>query len=580
MAATLMILKYFLVILLAAFSLFLSAETKKDYKNLFIEADQIKTADFRKFQQIILELEQNRESFTEKQLLELEYFKAYAAGYTGNYSQSIEMFKTLIPKVTEPDFRFKLLTSLANLYSFSRNFPNSFASLFEAFSFENEIKSPEIKEKGFLVAAVIYNLAQLHPEALEHAEVVKKKHTSVKSLCIAEQLIAEAHYSLRNPIDINQINQSIDNCRLNGEMLVADIFQRILPQKLLDEQNYSLAEQQLNKFIPAVESHQYPRLTADYYLFMAKAKFGLHKYSEAEVWLDKTLELSKTLGFTQPLVESYLMLSDIYKKSGNFELALDYYKKYADAEKAYRDDLSEKQLAYQLAKGEVLQKNQKIKLLEKDNSVLTLRNELNQTNTENQQLFIALLTFSIIFLTYFALRTLKSKQYYRLLAENDNLTGISNRFHFTDKVKKILEGSNKLGQIDSFLIFDLDFFKQINDQYGHLTGDWVLQTVVAHSKQFVRNLDVFGRIGGEEFAIYLPACTAEKAALLAEILRDAISQIDYSGSGHPIKMTASFGVTATDRSGYELKKLFRDADHALYQSKHQGRNQVSLFEEV
>ncbi len=138
---------YFFICLLAASSCVYSAENTHDYSTVFKEADQIKTADFRRFQKIIIELEKSSEHLTKQQLLELEYFKAYSAGYTGNYSQSIEMFKNLIPRATDPDFKFKLLTSLANLYSFSRNFPSSFSSLFEAFSFENQVTSSEIKEK-------------------------------------------------------------------------------------------------------------------------------------------------------------------------------------------------------------------------------------------------------------------------------------------------------------------------------------------------------------------------------------------------------------------------------------------------
>jgi diguanylate cyclase (GGDEF)-like protein len=93
----------------------------------------------------------------------------------------------------------------------------------------------------------------------------------------------------------------------------------------------------------------------------------------------------------------------------------------------------------------------------------------------------------------------------------------------------------------------------------------------------MRNNDVFGRIGGEEFAVLLPGCQTDKAALLAEICRDAIASIDSRDSGFAFVLTASFGVSGSGTSGYVLKQLLSDADNAMYQAKATGRNTVMAF---
>ena len=93
----------------------------------------------------------------------------------------------------------------------------------------------------------------------------------------------------------------------------------------------------------------------------------------------------------------------------------------------------------------------------------------------------------------------------------------------------------------------------------------------------MRNNDVFGRIGGEEFAVVLPGCQLDKAVLLAEICRDAISAIDSSDSGVKFPLSASFGVSGSDTSGYLLKQLLADADHAMYRAKEAGRDQVAQY---
>lgn len=127
------------------------------------------------------------------------------------------------------------------------------------------------------------------------------------------------------------------------------------------------------------------------------------------------------------------------------------------------------------------------------------------------------------------------------------------------------------------ILFDLDHFKQINDKFGHATGDWVLQQVVRTCRNFMRLDDVFGRLGGEEFAILLPGCHADKALMLAEICRDSIEEINTKPSSYEFRLTASFGVTSSDNSGFELKQLLADADKAMYKAKQSGRNQVHFF---
>lgn len=94
----------------------------------------------------------------------------------------------------------------------------------------------------------------------------------------------------------------------------------------------------------------------------------------------------------------------------------------------------------------------------------------------------------------------------------------------------------------AFIIFDLDFFKQVNDNHGHIVGDWVLTNAVQAVKPLLRATDKFGRMGGEEFAIMLAGCDAQQAMAVAEDCRQAIEAMDCSPSGAAFNVTASFGV--------------------------------------
>jgi diguanylate cyclase (GGDEF)-like protein len=144
----------------------------------------------------------------------------------------------------------------------------------------------------------------------------------------------------------------------------------------------------------------------------------------------------------------------------------------------------------------------------------------------------------------------------------------------------LLPYSEKKGEIISYAIFDLDHFKKINDQYGHVTGDWVIKNVIVECQK-VRNDNekiTYGRLGGEEFAIIIRDSSLEEMIEFAEACRQRIEQIDSSDSGYDIPIKASFGVTTTEKSGFIHTDLMRDADKALYHAKNNGRNQVIVFD--
>ena len=165
------------------------------------------------------------------------------------------------------------------------------------------------------------------------------------------------------------------------------------------------------------------------------------------------------------------------------------------------------------------------------------------------------------------------------MAETDALTGINNRNHFTTSAEQQLRYTKNRKTPISFILFDLDLFKKINDTYGHQTGDWALKSAVKAASTVCRSNDIIGRMGGEEFALLLPNCSADKAVKIAEMCRKAIENIDTKETGFDFSITASFGVSDSNICQHDFDKLYGCADAALYQSKSHGRNQVYQFEE-
>lgn len=165
------------------------------------------------------------------------------------------------------------------------------------------------------------------------------------------------------------------------------------------------------------------------------------------------------------------------------------------------------------------------------------------------------------------------------LARTDALTGIYNRGYFHNVSKNILDEvkQNKDQQV-SMIMMDVDLFKGLNDTHGHQIGDRVLQNTVEVCKSLLRDKDVIGRVGGEEFSIMLPETTLEEAKKIAERIRQAIEQLKINNNGSSVQTTVSLGVASSNQVDKgTLDELIQISDQALYQAKADGRNCVRVY---
>lgn len=279
-----------------------------------------------------------------------------------------------------------------------------------------------------------------------------------------------------------------------------------------------------------------------------------------------------------PLVVAYRTLYEVAELRGDVAGALVQYRNFAEADKAYLNDVKARELAYQIVRQETFLKNQQISLLDKQNQVLQLQSKLDQKSAQNTRLIVMLLVLLVASIGYWAYKIKRVQLSLKQMAETDALTGVCNRHHFTLQAERALAQCARAGEEVSLIMFDLDHFKLVNDRYGHQTGDWVLKEVADACKNFCRRIDVLGRLGGEEFAILMYGCDLRGATRVAEDCRVRLAQIDTRETGHTFAVTASFGVTSSALSGYSLAKLLSHADKMLYRAKHMGRNRVCMFE--
>lgn len=175
---------------------------------------------------------------------------------------------------------------------------------------------------------------------------------------------------------------------------------------------------------------------------------------------------------------------------------------------------------------------------------------------------------------FFALTKERAERRYRLAAEIDGLTGAATRRFFVSETRARLKKTTKSGVL---AVIDLDFFKSINDCYGHLGGDRVLQAFGGFVNERREPDMVFGRLGGEEFGLFLPEVEMSQARQFLEGLRADVEAMQIPFMGSPIRVTISLGAASVREVGIDFDHLMAAADGALYIAKDEGRNRLRTF---
>jgi diguanylate cyclase (GGDEF)-like protein/PAS domain S-box-containing protein len=160
------------------------------------------------------------------------------------------------------------------------------------------------------------------------------------------------------------------------------------------------------------------------------------------------------------------------------------------------------------------------------------------------------------------------------LASTDALTQSSNRRHFFECAHREFEQARLNGTPMAFLLLDIDDFKVVNDSYGHQEGDKVLQRIAESGRAALRRGDLFGRIGGEEFAAVFPGCAPDMAMQVAERLQREIQRLSFSHDDQTFGITVSQGLSSLTAEDESVDSLFARADAAMYQAKREGKNRI------
>jgi len=564
----------FLLFLFQSSNLFADGNPIKEQLD---QAHSIRSSNYNKFSELLNDLNRKVSTMSEQERQYLYYLNAYKLTYQGNTSDAVPIFKKIIESNATYLVKSRALYTLVNIHAIEQNWADGLFHLTTLLNNLEKINDQETLQGALTVASVFYNQLGQYKLGQEYAErLLLSENLSTRSKCYANTLIYESKLKQNTlAFDDPSKNTVLNEC--SSEPLTIHFIRSYIGSVYLENGKVQELFDLILPNLEGIRNTKYPRLIVEINSLLANAYLKNGDLEKAKQYAQLSADVGENISTTQAVVSAYNVLYQIAKTEEKPEEALKHHEKYSSLDKAHLNNVKAKHLAFQLAAHKEIEQQSKITLLNEQNALLKVEQELAQKEVENTRLFVGLLATILTGLLYFAYRSWRTQRRLKQLAEYDALTGVFNRGHFNQVAKSALHYCQNTKQNISLIMFDLDHFKSINDKYGHPCGDWALIRTVEVCKAVGRKNDIFARIGGEEFVILLPSCSAAEASARAELYRACIESIQTEESGFEFNITASFGVTDSELSSYDLEKLLKDVDSASYASKNNGRNRVTTF---
>jgi diguanylate cyclase (GGDEF)-like protein len=540
------------------------------------KADALRNVSYEQFASLLETIEKQKGGLSQPQREYLQYLEAWKSGFDGDQQTSLARLITLIDNSKDPTIRARAGATAVNMLVFGKRYEEAFSRMSSVLELLPEVSDGRARQVALLNAAELYNRVGQYDLSLSYSQQVIDANWAEHGLCEGWETKLEALYESGRVKTVGaEFKTAVDACVNANEAVFTNAIRIFAAKAYIRQHKFDDAIKLLQQYYMEVKAIRNPLMIATFDAVLADAyrKKGLP--SLAQEFASNVTGTAGKDAITDAVVTAYAVLYEVAKQRGDFKAALQYHEQFSSADKAYLTDLSARHLAFQKVNHENIANKLQVDALNKQNHVLQLERELSSKAVETSRLYIVLLTMTVLFIGLWAYRTKRSQLHFQNLARLDGLTGICNRPHFITLAEKALEASRRGGEQLCIVLCDLDHFKQINDKFGHATGDFVLKRTVSACNVHLGKYDIFGRFGGEEFAFLLPGCGTEEARYRAEQLRMAIAGITaYQTSNAKATVSASFGIAGTMASGHELGQLLAHADAALYEAKRMGRNRV------
>ncbi len=558
------------------------AEEKRTFDALLSEVRRNLSVSPKEADSALEKLKALQPMFTPEQNEKYQLAYAHSLGDKGRHAERVALVESFLSQVKVPAGRASFLYELIDGYTALGRYENALQAMNESVLLLPAIEKTSRKIVVLQGAVNLLRSLRAYDEALDFSEriyALRGDTAGSYAACMGLGNKVETNYSRKdNILARSQVQDAIQACDANKNQFIALIVKTYAAIDLIDTGSYVKG---IDASLPLLKEYSVLSPESDYATqlkdALARAYLRSGNTERAEHYGFEAFHRSQAGRVLQLQEKTSETMAAIKRAQGQLAAAIAYYDTNLALKKEVLDDQLQKNLAYQRVKFETQDKANQLALMEQKNKNLGMEKALQQGRYEN---LILLSTLGLVVLTILGAwlgRTLKQKNVFRQSAQVDGLTQVSNRSHFMACAQQAFKNNH---QRVSLVLFDMDLFKKINDTYGHATGDWVLKNVSDAVKTQLRKTDMLGRLGGEEFGICLPQFTAEEVKAVAQRCRAAIAAIDTQASGFQFEISASFGIATRDIDGpLTFEETLAAADKALYLSKNDGRNRVTVYQQ-
>jgi len=508
---------------------------------------------------------------------ERAYIKYIRTHNTAVYCPDREHAVALTRKLNTLSKLPKYLTALSFCYADSpARFQQGLALLNEAMTLAESMQlRPGERAMIHNATAILYRKNQLYSQAYEYSALAYQQWKEVGDV---SGMQIQQHNQLLDALGMGDL----DKAEQHGKELFALAasareFKDFPFFANLDSGQVALARDDLPRAIRLFEQARREEGNTEETAFIAAnraqlaAAYFLH--GNVDSALREAAALAKLPGYKSLEPDQKLFVDALQQYSARrpVQAMQTLYAMHRAGEKQQREFLANATLDHALRHNNRIQ-NYEEQLLKNQVQIQKLELNARQRQQEASRLYLALAVVIGVSLALLACTLWRSRRRFRTQAQTDSLTGIANRRHFLERAQQVAKEYRQPPQTASVLVLDIDHFKLINDAHGHQAGDAAIRHVAQHANACLREGDVFGRIGGEEFAALLPVTDESAAWKLAEHIRQVIERTPLEHHGDVIPITVSIGLMSGPLTGDNIETLMQCADKVMYRAKNAGRN--------
>lgn len=521
------------------------------------------------------------EEASPRQRVEIRLLYIRNLALQGQYAEAIDRLQALLDEGMPADQRLRALRLAANLGINVGRHEWSFAQLKSALELIPQSDDLVEKSRIFSLAGFVHSLVGDNSRAIQYAiqsVEIAEQSGSIAQQCQAGQRLAVAYrYAERYEQAEAAARDALENCRRADDQVYLGTVELELAHLALQQSELDTAEEWIDQGLERLRKSVWVDgiLTGEHLQARLAAARGEHERA-IELALN-LIERADDRQLWERKASLHKLVAAERAEQGEFAAAYRHMVAQGEARERFLDEDRARRLAILEVEFDVQRHEQELELLREQTRVAELEAESRRQEARVRWMASGFAVFLFIILVLLLAHVLRERRHFRRLSQLDGLTRVSNHTRFFDTARMLIEESRRAGQPLVMALGDIDHFKQVNDEHGHIAGDRALQKVADVLCEHFPGPGYVGRIGGEEFGICLPNTRVETVLRKLEQVRHDLTDIEYGGNGKPL--TISFGV-AEREPDEPLEALRKRADDALYRAKRGGRNNVVVAQDA